>query len=222
MGADLHHPHHQAKTRHAVCAIVTVSDTRTPESDASGVCIRALLEEAEHRVLSYTILPDDPGRLRAHLEELFGVPGLDAVIVNGGTGLAPRDTTYEAIAGLLEKRLDGLGGHVVARRRGCGARQDRRLAPRRAGRGRARDAEAPPPRARPPDPPGARLAHAGTPPLLRRAARADGSARRAERRAGNDGRRALARAGRGASGAGRDARALRRERDLRRALAPAG
>ncbi len=109
MGADLHHPHHQAKTRHAVCAIVTVSDTRTPESDASGVCIRALLEEAEHRVLSYTILPDDPGRLRAHLEELFGVPGLDAVIVNGGTGLAPRDTTYEAIAGLLEKRLDGFG-----------------------------------------------------------------------------------------------------------------
>src|SRR5438128_477261 len=88
MGADLHHPHHQAKTRHAVCAIVTVSDTRTPESDASGVCIRALLEEARHRVLSYTILPDDPGGLRAHLEELFGVPGLDAVIVNGGTGLA--------------------------------------------------------------------------------------------------------------------------------------
>src|SRR2546428_14131506 len=109
MGADLHHPHHQAKTRHAVCTIVTVSDTRTPESDASGVCIRALLEEAEHRVLSYTILPDDPGRLRAHLEELFGVPGLDAVIVNRGTGLAPLDTTYEAIAGLLEKRLDGFG-----------------------------------------------------------------------------------------------------------------
>src|SRR6266849_765004 len=73
MGADLHHPHHQAKTRHAVCAIVTVSDTRTPESDASGVCIRALLEEAGHRVLSYTILPDDPGRLRAHLGELFGM-----------------------------------------------------------------------------------------------------------------------------------------------------
>ena len=109
MGADPPDPHHQAKTRHAVCAIVTVSDTRTPESDASGVCIRALLEEAGHRVLSYAILPDDPGRIRAHLDELFGVPGLDAVIVNGGTGLAPRDTTYEAITGLLEKRLDGFG-----------------------------------------------------------------------------------------------------------------
>src|SRR5947208_2795743 len=67
MGAHPQHPHHQAKTRPAVCAIVTVSDTRTPESDASGVCIRALLEEAGHRVLSYTILPDDPGRIRVRL-----------------------------------------------------------------------------------------------------------------------------------------------------------
>jgi len=101
--------HQEGKVRHAVCAILTVSDTRTPETDASGVCIRALLEEAGHRVLSYAILPDDPGRIRAHLEELFAVPGLDAVLVNGGTGLAPRDSTFEAVAGLLEKRLDGFG-----------------------------------------------------------------------------------------------------------------
>src|SRR5947207_14695569 len=109
MGAHPQHPHHQAKTRPAVCAIVTVSDTRTPESDASGVCIRALLEEAGHRVAAYTILPDDPGRIRAHLEELIAVPGVDAVMVSGGTGLAPRDTTYEAITALLEKRLEGFG-----------------------------------------------------------------------------------------------------------------
>jgi molybdenum cofactor biosynthesis protein B len=96
--------------KHAVsCAIVTVSDTRTPETDVSGVCIRALLEEAGHRVAGYAILPDEPGRIRAHLEELLAVPGVDAVIVNGGTGLAPRDTTYEAITALLEKRLDGFG-----------------------------------------------------------------------------------------------------------------
>jgi molybdopterin adenylyltransferase len=103
------HEHH-AKSKHAVaCAIVTVSDTRTPETDVSGVCIRALLEEAGHRVAGYTILPDEPGRIRAHLEELLALPGLDAVIVNGGTGLAPRDTTFEAIGALLEKRLDGFG-----------------------------------------------------------------------------------------------------------------
>src|SRR5437867_918875 len=131
MGAHPQHPHHQAKTRPAVCAIVTVSDTRTPESDASGVCIRALLEEAGHRVLSYTILPDEPGHIRAHLEELFGVPGLDAVIVNGGTGLAPRDTTYEAITGLLEKRVEpgttvgALWRALVAERPELGATQVR-------------------------------------------------------------------------------------------------
>jgi molybdopterin adenylyltransferase len=106
MGAHEHH----AKTKHAVgCAIVTVSDTRTPETDASGTCIRALLEEAGHRVVGYAILPDEPRRIRAHLEELFALPGLEAVIVNGGTGLAPRDTTYEAIVDVLEKRLDGFG-----------------------------------------------------------------------------------------------------------------
>jgi len=101
---------HHAKTKQAVtCAIVTVSDTRTPATDESGVCIRALLEEAGHRVLAYVILPDEPRRIRAHLEELCALPGLDVVIVNGGTGLAPRDTTYEAITGFLDKRLDGFG-----------------------------------------------------------------------------------------------------------------
>ena len=103
------HAHH-AKAKHAVgCAIVTVSDTRTPETDTSGTCIRALLEEAGHRVLSYVILPDEPGRIRAHLEELLALDAVEAVIVNGGTGLAPRDTTYEAIVQLLDKRLDGFG-----------------------------------------------------------------------------------------------------------------
>ena len=106
MGAQEHH----AKTRRTVaCAIVTVSDTRTPETDGSGTCIRALLEEAGHHVLAYAIRPDDPGTVRAHLEELLALPGLDAVIVNGGTGIAPRDTTFEAITALLEKRLDGFG-----------------------------------------------------------------------------------------------------------------
>src|ERR1051325_9015945 len=103
------HPHHGKEKRVVSCAIVTVSDTRTAETDASGTCIRALLEEAGHRVAAYAILPDDPGRIRAHLEELLALPALDAEIVNGGTGLAPRDTTYEAITAILEKRLDGFG-----------------------------------------------------------------------------------------------------------------
>lgn len=89
--------------------MLTVSDTRTEKTDGSGARIRALLTEAGHRVAAYAILPDDPDRVRARVAEWIGAPDVEAVIVNGGTGLAPRDTTYEAIAGLLEKRLDGFG-----------------------------------------------------------------------------------------------------------------
>jgi len=101
--------HHARDRRRVACALVTVSDTRTPETDASGMRIRALLEAADHRVVAYQILPDEPRRLRARLDELLADPAVDAVIVSGGTGLAPRDTTYEAITALLEKRLDGFG-----------------------------------------------------------------------------------------------------------------
>src|SRR5438093_595977 len=103
------HEHH-AKTKHVVgCVIVTVSDTRTFETDASGTCIRALLEEGGHRVVGYAIVFDEPRRIRAHLEELLVLFGVEAVIVNGGIGFASRDTIYEAIVGVLEKRLDGFG-----------------------------------------------------------------------------------------------------------------
>jgi molybdenum cofactor biosynthesis protein B len=91
------------------CAVVTVSDTRTPETDESGARIRTALEGAGHRVVSYAILPDDPSRIRAHVQVVLGDPTVQAVIVNGGTGIAPRDTTYEALSALLDKRLDGFG-----------------------------------------------------------------------------------------------------------------
>ncbi len=106
MGA---HEHHARPRRAVVCAVVTVSDTRTPDTDANGRSIRSMLEGAGHRVAGQAILPDESGRIRAHLEELLALPSIEAVIVNGGTGLAPRDTTYEAIVGLLDKRLDGFG-----------------------------------------------------------------------------------------------------------------
>jgi molybdenum cofactor biosynthesis protein B len=101
---------HRAQSKRAVsCAIVTVSDTRTVETDTSGAMTRDLLVQAGHVIAGQAILPDEPARVRAHVEALLAEPEVDAVLVNGGTGLAPRDTTYEAIAGLLEKRLDGFG-----------------------------------------------------------------------------------------------------------------
>jgi molybdenum cofactor biosynthesis protein B len=101
--------HHGAARRTVGCAVLTVSDTRTPETDTSGRRIRELLEGGGHRVVTAGILPDEPERIRARLDELLADPAVEAVIVTGGTGLAPRDTTYEAIAGRLEKRIDGFG-----------------------------------------------------------------------------------------------------------------
>ena len=89
--------------------MVTVSDTRTHETDTSGERIRTALEGAGHRVVSYAILPDEPARIREHVERALDDPGVQAVIVNGGTGIAPRDTTYEALTALFDKRLDGFG-----------------------------------------------------------------------------------------------------------------
>jgi molybdenum cofactor biosynthesis protein B len=106
MSVDQHRAHGK---RAVTCAILTVSDSRTHETDTSGALTRELLVTAGHSVTTQTILPDEPARVRAHVESLLARTDVDAVLVNGGTGLAPRDTTYEALDGLLEKRLDGFG-----------------------------------------------------------------------------------------------------------------
>jgi molybdenum cofactor biosynthesis protein B len=100
--------HHAERGRSLACAIVTVSDTRTRDTDSSGARIRELLEADGHRVAAYAILPDEPEIVRTRLVELVA-DSLEVAIVNGGTGLAPRDTTYEAVVGMLDKRLDGFG-----------------------------------------------------------------------------------------------------------------
>ncbi|MCT7982235.1 MogA/MoaB family molybdenum cofactor biosynthesis protein [Laspinema sp. A4] len=102
-------PHPDSQTLAVHCAIVTISDTRTPETDRSGQLIQELLLQNAHAVMDYTILPDEPAQIQAHLIALGQRPELEAVIFNGGTGIAPRDTTYDAIARLLEKTLPGFG-----------------------------------------------------------------------------------------------------------------
>jgi molybdenum cofactor biosynthesis protein B len=100
--------HKKVGLRSVRCAVVTVSDTRTPATDTSGALLRTRLEAAGHRVLSYDLLPDEPTRIRARIRELVDAD-LEAVLISGGTGIAPRDTTFEAIAALLDRRLDGFG-----------------------------------------------------------------------------------------------------------------
>src|SRR5919107_5533489 len=89
------------------CAVMTVSDTRTPESDESGALIRDTLSFSGHRVVDYRIVPDEPDQIREVLSEWIERDEVQAVLSNGGTGIAARDTTYDAISGMLEKRIDG-------------------------------------------------------------------------------------------------------------------
>jgi len=91
------------------CVILTVSDTRTAQTDTSGALIRTLLETAGHVVVGYEILPDDAERVGARTVHWCDGGQAECVILTGGTGLSPRDNTYEAIAGLLNKTLDGFG-----------------------------------------------------------------------------------------------------------------
>lgn len=91
------------------CAVLTVSDTRTEETDASGALIREMLGFAGHVVADYRIVPDEPEQIRRIVTEWIARDDIQAVLTNGGTGIAARDTTYDAIAALLDKRIDGFG-----------------------------------------------------------------------------------------------------------------
>ena len=102
-----HHHHRRAAIRAVPSWIITVSDTRTPDTDTSGQRIQALLRDAGHRIVSYQILPDEPPRITAALD---AAPAeVEVIILNGGTGIAARDTTYEAVCGRLDKELTGFG-----------------------------------------------------------------------------------------------------------------
>lgn len=103
------HPHPDAPGMTVSCAVITVSDTRTRETDRSGQLIQQLLLDAGHLIGFYTLVKDEPDQIRSQIQGLSDRPDLNALIVNGGTGIAPRDTTYDAIESLLEKTLPGFG-----------------------------------------------------------------------------------------------------------------
>ncbi|MFQ4145027.1 molybdenum cofactor biosynthesis protein B [Chlorogloeopsis sp. ULAP02] len=105
----MHQPHPNQAIITVACAIVTISDTRSKENDKSGQLIQQLLSDASHTIGAYTIIKDEPAQIQEQLEVLGKNSNLDTVIFNGGTGIAPRDTTYDAIEKLLEKTLPGFG-----------------------------------------------------------------------------------------------------------------
>jgi molybdenum cofactor biosynthesis protein B len=90
-------------------AAVTVSDTRTGADDESGAQLRGRIVAAGFTVSFHAIVADDPEQVRAIVAKVCDEDLADAIVTTGGTGIAPRDQTYEAVEGLLEKRLDGFG-----------------------------------------------------------------------------------------------------------------
>jgi len=91
------------------CYVLTVSDTRTEETDTSGRAICELLERAGHAVSGHAIVRDESSQVARVVREHLGDPKTQAIITTGGTGISSRDDTFEAVTGLLEKRLDGFG-----------------------------------------------------------------------------------------------------------------
>lgn len=109
MTVPSHHEHKDHAPSSIGCMIITCSDTRTPETDASGQLIRKLLEERGHTVVGYHLVKDDPAQIQLWIARCTADETVQAIIINGGTGIARRDSTFEAVDEMLEKRLTGFG-----------------------------------------------------------------------------------------------------------------
>jgi len=101
--------HREAAPESIGCAVVTVSDTRDETTDRSGRIMIEALEEAGHRVHLYSIVRDEPAEIEAVLEACKADDGIQAILFNGGTGIARRDTTYDVLSRAIEKELPGFG-----------------------------------------------------------------------------------------------------------------
>ena len=101
--------HKEKAPRSVRCYIVTVSDTRTEQTDASGHTIAELLLSMGHQITGRVIVKDDGAQVRATVERQLSNGDVQVVITTGGTGITSRDSTFEAVDALLEKRLDGFG-----------------------------------------------------------------------------------------------------------------
>ena len=103
------HKHRESAPDRVRVAVLTISDTRTPETDTGGDTVEELMRGAGHEVVERDIIGDDATRIRTELLDLLARSDVDAVITTGGTGISARDTTYEVVDRMLEKRLDGFG-----------------------------------------------------------------------------------------------------------------
>ena len=101
--------HRESAPDHIRAAVLTISDTRTTDDDTGGDTVQELLEGAGHEIISRSIVKDEASRIRTELVDLLARSDVDAVITTGGTGISARDTTYEVVDRMIEKKLDGFG-----------------------------------------------------------------------------------------------------------------
>jgi len=102
-----HLEHKEHAPRRISCMVITCSDSRTPETDTSGQLIMRLLREHGHEVAAYRLVKDEPAEIRKQINAGLKDKAVHAIIINGGTGISRRDSTFEAVDAMLEKRLDG-------------------------------------------------------------------------------------------------------------------
>lgn len=101
---------HKSKAPKSVgVLVVTVSDSRDVHRDYSGLLIKRMLEESGHKICDYNIVTDDPDGIRSIVAGGVEDASVDVVILNGGTGISSRDSTYEVINSMLDKRIEGFG-----------------------------------------------------------------------------------------------------------------
>lgn len=103
------HKHRESAPDTVRVAVLTISDTRTPENDTGGDTIQETMQAAGHEIVERTIVRDEASAIRTVLVNLLANSQVDAVITTGGTGISARDTTYEVVDRMVEKRLDGFG-----------------------------------------------------------------------------------------------------------------
>ena len=103
------HKHRESAPETVRVAILTISDTRTPETDTGGDVAEELLRKAGQKIVERRIVRDEVTGIRNTLVDLLARSEVDAVVTTGGTGISARDATYEVVDRMLEKRLDGFG-----------------------------------------------------------------------------------------------------------------
>lgn len=106
--SSTHHKELAAQQGPVPIAIVTVSDTRTPDTDANAAYLREQIANAGHQVVAYHLIKDEVEQVNEVLEKLVNGPAR-VILFNGGTGISPRDRTYDALSRKLEKVLPGFG-----------------------------------------------------------------------------------------------------------------